>query len=215
MPLFELNRKRVLFIHIPKTGGTSIESLFCTNAAMTFFSPTPPEGLNVCPQHLTINDLELLLGKNYWDWSFTIVRDPYSRLESEYWFRTGLGSHRYGKGTEFSDWVLKSIENVLKNRCFWDNHFRPQTDFFKDGVTIFRFEEGLELAVERAARELGMELETSLKKKNASEKKAVHWTREALDAVNEIYRNDFHELGYKQRKSGKHPIAFRQMKDEK
>ena len=207
MPIFEHNARRVLFIHIPKTGGTSIESLLSTKASMTFFSPKPPNGLKVCPQHLTFNDLEVLLGKSYWDWSFTIVRNPYRRLESEYRFRTGLGSHRYGKETDFSTWVVKSIENVKKDRCFWDNHFRPQTDFMAEGVSIFKFEEGLNPAVRQAADQLDIELEKNLERKNVSEKKSVSWTRETLDLVNEYYQDDFDFLDYQQKKRGKYSIG--------
>jgi hypothetical protein len=62
MPLFTKNNLTSLFIHIPKTGGTSIEKWLGERGELTYYSPTAPAFMSVTPQHLTQTDLEGLIG---------------------------------------------------------------------------------------------------------------------------------------------------------
>ncbi|HFU74845.1 MAG TPA: hypothetical protein ENK66_01225, partial [Arcobacter sp.] len=101
VPLFTNNKYKILFVHIPKTGGTSIEKWLSKYFTMTFSSPIPPTAMKVCPQHLQIKDLQILLGDNTWDYAFSIVRNPYQRIESEYFYR--MKSRKIQP--DFSTWV--------------------------------------------------------------------------------------------------------------
>jgi hypothetical protein len=199
MPLFQKNGKTVLFVHIPKTGGTSIEDLLSSYTDMIFYSRIVPSNLKVCPQHLPFRDLRLLLGSGYWDWSFSIVRNPYDKLESEFCFRNDVGDHRYGQQIDFSTWIIESLTRVAENPCFWDNHFRPQTDFLDSDVTIFKYEDGLDDVISEAAQILDVEITQTLESKNSSKRQNISWSLDALTLVNSFYSNDFEQLGYKKR----------------
>jgi hypothetical protein len=60
MPIFEQGATKILFLHIPKTGGTSIENMLKKHVDMSFYSPVPPSGLKITPQHLQMNDFRIL-----------------------------------------------------------------------------------------------------------------------------------------------------------
>jgi hypothetical protein len=202
MPLFAKNGKTILFVHIPKTAGSTVESLLGAHASMTFMSRIAPSDLKVCPQHLTIQDLKEILGDDYWSWSFSIIRDPYAKLESEYCFRNDIGDQRFSPQANFSAWVLKCLVKTKKKAHFWDNHFRPQTNFLDLDVSVFRYEDGVEFPLLQAAKKLGMKEELMLEHRNASNRRPLEWSRSAIEEVNEFYSDDFKQLGYKMRTTG-------------
>ena len=194
MPLFEKNGEKVLFVHIPKTGGSSIEAALEKITSMTFFSHNPPEGLVVCPQHLQVGAIRSLLGAKGWHWSCAIVRDPYDRLESEYFYR--LRNHR----PDFSTWVMYHIESARQNRSLMDNHFRPQSDFIDSGVAVYRYEDGLNAVLKGLTDHLNLDALPTLPTVNVGVRAEVTWSTEALTVVNSFYDIDFERLGYRKRK---------------
>jgi hypothetical protein len=201
MPLFESDGTRVLFVHIPKTGGTTIEKFLSAQATMTFYSRIQPTDVRVCPQHMVIRDLGILLGGDGWDRAFSIVRNPYDRIESEFCFRTDIGDRRYGQQIDFSTWLLRSLRKAEKKPSFWDNHFRPQTDFVDSGVTLFRYDNGLEAVIGEVSGWLKLNRLNSLENMNVSTRRSLTWSADALNFFNDFYSDDFKQLGYKKRRN--------------
>lgn len=191
MPFFEANHKRILFIHIPKTGGSSIERIFETCAHISFFSPVHPDVIRVCPQHFTLMDIELMRG-GVWDWVFTVVRNPYQRLESEYSYRKGLSLTELG----FNDWVLQVLCHANENPFYLDNHLRPMHEFIDERVEIFKYENGLDPVVEKARKHLGLNEAEPLDRVNQSKRDKVKWRTKTIRAVNTFYRLDFERFEY-------------------
>ena len=77
MAVYVTDPKRILFIHIPKTGGTSIQHWLLTN--------TNGKPLKARKHHnidRIKTELELPI-----DWSFCVVRNPWDCVVSWYWFR--------------------------------------------------------------------------------------------------------------------------------
>jgi len=200
MPIFERDSKKILFVHIPKTGGTTIEDIFSAHSSMTFYSLNPSPSLKVCPQHLTFSDLRILLGRDYWNQAFSIIRDPYERMESEFYFRTENQYKKFGRRPDFSAWLIDCINSVRKNPFLLDNHFRPQTDFIDSEVTIFRLEDGLDIVVDEVSKLLGIQKISEPERKNVSEKRLLEWSLDALNCINDYYHYDFEELGYSRRR---------------
>ncbi|MFC1694676.1 sulfotransferase family 2 domain-containing protein [Pseudomonadota bacterium] len=200
MPIFERNGEKVLFIHIPKTGGTAIEEYFSSESTMTFLGMHPSPSLKICPQHFTVTDLKVLLGSDYWSMACAVIRDPYKRMESEFFFRTEDQFNKFGQRPDFSSWLIDRMNQVRRNPLFLDNHFRPQIEFIDSDITIFRFEEGLEIVIDEISRVLGINKITSLQHKNVSSKKDIKWSLDALHCVNQYYRSDFKEFGYPMKK---------------
>lgn len=81
MPSLKINDRRVLFIHIPKTGGTSVTRWMQGLGRVRLHGDTKPEGLKVTAQHLTWSDIDCMWGCDDFDYAFTIVRNPFSRMD--------------------------------------------------------------------------------------------------------------------------------------
>lgn len=156
MPLFTKNNLTSLFIHIPKTGGTSIEKWLGERGELTYYSPTAPAFMSVTPQHLTQTDLEGLMGTNSWDFSFTIVRNPYDRIESEYFFRTDHEAWKFGARTPFPLWLRSTFKRLEQNPVLFDNHLRRQIEFIGPGTSVFCYEDGLESILGEIQEDLGL-----------------------------------------------------------
>lgn len=201
MPIFETGDRRILFIHIPRTGGTSIEAWFSGQASKGFFATIAPGALKVCPQHLVVDDIRLLMGELKWDSAFSIVRNPYERMESAYFFRMNLWKHPTGTLPDFSAWVLRQLKQFSSNPFVLDNHIRPQTDFLDSDIKVFKFEMGMREIQQKVSRLTGIRPGSDIEHVNQSERQPVKWTLNALNAFNGLYKVDFDQLGYEMRQA--------------
>lgn len=205
MPFVEAQGRRVLFVHIPKTGGTSIEEAMEAVGPLRLCARAIPKALKVPPEHLTYPDLESLLGDDYFDYAFTVVRDPYARLESEYRMRSILSSQGlWGAMPRFSIWLDNALETVRRDRSHLANHFRPQVDFLGKAVKAFRYEDSLEAAVSEVGRATGLSLRLPGVRRldGASFAGVIRWQAHDVQRVNDFYRDDFETLGYPRRDPG-------------
>lgn len=152
--------RKVVFVHIPKTGGTTIEKI------LGLYEPWPAvrmdilrgpherDGEELQLQHLPLEDLSALTGLEFSDWfKFAFVRNPWDRLVSSFFFK-----HR-NKGVvdaqpfqRYVDWV-ETIVSTRKNLVGENCHLRPQMEFSLgelDFVGRFeRFESDLTLVLDR------------------------------------------------------------------
>lgn len=193
MPIFTVNEKKLLFIHIPKTGGTSLESCLAKYCEISFYSTAVPRFMNCSPQHLCADDYIALFGQGAFS-SFTVVRNPYERLESEYFFRTRNSSPNLEPN--FNVWLSLHLDHQSRNPFHLDNHLRPQVEFVSHDSKIFRYEDGLDLAYMHALNYLGIEEQGSLPRLNPGSLKEVEWTLNSRNKVNDLYRADFDQFGY-------------------
>ena len=91
MPLYQLRKgkteKTVLFIHVPKTGGTAIETYFRAIGFAGYFDPPTympvRPYLKVPPTHYDYGVLKRLYNLDAL-YSFAVVRHPVRRMVSEY-----------------------------------------------------------------------------------------------------------------------------------
>ena len=99
MPYFKNNDINVLFVHIPKTGGTSCENFFSskfniplnTNSLYGFkYDKKLMPDINSSLQHITYNQMVQYSKVLNIDFDnikiFTIVRNPYERVVSDLFF---------------------------------------------------------------------------------------------------------------------------------
>lgn len=134
----------MLFIHIPKTGGTSIEQ--CLRDAgfdQTYFGQEFTR-YGCRPQHLTARDLFREFPRLSFDLIFTVVREPSARLGSERAWRAMLAKRKNAAVPDIETFVRNWLDRYHEEPSAGDNHFRPQVDFLLPGAHVYRFEEGLD-----------------------------------------------------------------------
>jgi hypothetical protein len=199
MPFIEKNGLRVLFIHIPKTGGTSMEKWLESLAPLHLFCNGLPSYLRCTPQHLRLRDINEILKPVFFDYQFALVRDPYARLESEFrmhnsWARQGF----FGGGPSFSLWLEENLERQKRDPFHFDNHLRPQWEFIGSDVEIFRMEDGLLEPMRKVAKLLKIPATRKARHElNTGEKTGkIVWDRSDRLMIQEFYRLDFETFGY-------------------
>lgn len=142
MPVFSKDGRHVLYIHVPKTGGTSIENFLTANGyRRAYLDRGGPASLNpirLCsPQHMHGKILRAVFDLDAFDAVFMTVRDPYRRFQSEYAARNRDPAKR-----PIDMWAKQALRKYRASPFAFDNHLRPQSAFHVPGAAVFRQEEG-------------------------------------------------------------------------
>lgn len=200
MPFIRYRDRNILFVHIPRTGGTTIEHWLRKLGPLGLFSHSLPGFSRVTPQHLRINDVEELLGEGFFDYAFAVVRNPFERIASEYRLRCALAQDGVWKGApRFSTWLENALEALRKNPFHLDNHLRPQWEFISERVRVFRYEDGLDTVVAKVAADIGATAPLTALTRNLSTQdvaaKADFGVTET-ERVLAAYGPDFRRFGY-------------------
>lgn len=139
MPVFEKDGKRILYIHVPKTAGSSVLDLFDSNGFETSYLSWQAAELyqGLCsPQHIHGELIEREFELSSFDYIFSVFRDPVDRLISEYTWRCASLGERH---KDFKSWAYQTLETYNSNPYINDNHIRPQSEFYVMGCEVFDF----------------------------------------------------------------------------
>lgn len=218
--------KKILFIHIPKTGGTTIEKIIFNlslknteeNYKKLFGRKNNNDGSVIQYQHLTyneiINNYDFNLDKFY---KFTFVRNPYDRIVSEFFYQQ-QNKVPFLKNIEkmnFKDFLYailnrEWINNIKENEGFIKSnivHILPQYKFIyvndnvfssNTNLKIFKFENFLK-GVSQIFKDLNMEMIDKI----PHHLKSIHnyyleyYDDECKEIVNNLYLYDFLLFDYK------------------
>jgi hypothetical protein len=144
------HRHRFLFVHIPKTGGTSIRSamrqdrwldpLFWPGILCQHISRLCQHRLgSMMPRHAPVLVAREMLPPTLFGqlFKFTFVRDPWDRLASGYGhFRRErqdlLREYRIGNFAEFVDWILTVAPDTTPRAALIRALRRPQSEYLVD-----------------------------------------------------------------------------------
>ena len=197
----ELNLKKLKFIHITKTGGTSIEAIGKENNIRWGRFHKEYKKYHK-PFLFKSNQL-----KSKYDW-FTVVRNPYDRVISEFYCKYGtkIKENKYKLSKSKFNKILQSrIKRVLKkNKKKWNYklgdkyHYFEQYKYidFNNKIHILKFE-NLEEEFNNLMKKYSLNITLS-KHKNKNKKK---YTIESLQPdtiklINRVYHKDFELFGY-------------------
>lgn len=159
------DQHKILFLHIPKTGGTTIEHV-CKELGMcrldrdylythwsVFEKNSRSKHIRCSLQHLTFQEIESVCPSVLEDTTsvMTLFRDPIGRLQSEFsYMKYSLWKDKkscllWGVDFSWAQSVLRDLNTFIpvmygmyrNNPSFMDNHFVPQACFL-DGLEDHR-----------------------------------------------------------------------------
>ena len=206
MPFITLAGKNMLYMHIPKNGGTTVESWLATVAPLHFstdynlgYSPT----FRSTPQHFTADDIQKLFAEGFFSYSFLFARNPYNRIESEYRHLHKIGHLKKSLKNlfiipTFDQWTKESLQKIKSDPWIWDNHLRPQWEYIYPSSDIYKMEDGLLNGIKSVAIKMGVTPPSELPHLNHTRdvKVATRWSDESRLLVQKYYARDFKEFGY-------------------
>ena len=183
---------KTIFVHIPKNAGTSIETFFKKDT-YTFDE-------RMFNRHDTIKEIRWKLecndkfkkSKEYNKWKkFAIVRNPYDRMVSWYFFYNIKNLTRHADNTSFYSWV----KNPTKFNLFEETKYllKPQYTWIDDTVTILKYEN----LNEELNNFFNKEIELPIINKTNHKQYLEYNNQDSLDVVYEKYKKDFKKFNYK------------------
>ncbi|MGE6417934.1 sulfotransferase family 2 domain-containing protein [Alteromonas macleodii] len=149
MPVMIKDGMKVLFIHIPKCGGSSLEREFGIRGWSELFSI---RGMNAkyldfikcTPQHMHYELLGKVFNFDNFNNIITVVRNPVSRFRSEYYWQL----KKEITNLDPKSWIEDTFDKYQGDNFIYDNHIRPQCEFVFEGVTVFKLEnDGINSAI--------------------------------------------------------------------
>lgn len=191
------NNIRRVFVHIPKTGGKTVDLLLMGKSKLGWKG-----------DHRKLSKLLRLRKRMRTDeiknrYIFTFCRNPYDRIVSAYEYQKKLGKDTSGKlrrdahDMEFPDFVLHACNDkiIYEPTSF---HFTPQHTWLDVSakVHVFKFENYAE-SIKILCDKFGVEYKdvkfNSSKRKPKSE---YYQNPKVVDKVRSLYKKDFQRFNY-------------------
>ena len=194
-------QKKLCFVHIPKTGGTGIEmQLQIMNKKKNLWGKHKGRAR----QHYLWFEYKKVLNDDYNNFfKFTLIRNPYSRFISEYYYSSDFGFKNHQSFDDF----IETAKDIIENNKYYDNlkndHFIPQSEFIYDISNnlmidkIFRLENIQELGYYLVENNYLNNYENKIVNKSHRKKlKKENLTKEQKDKIYNLYKRDFLLLNY-------------------
>jgi hypothetical protein len=196
------HKYKCIFIHIPKTAGNSIERT-------CLFDDQRESTRENVGGHLPARKIRDKYPDKYSDYfKFTVVRNPYDKLLSCYYYLKQADNIRNEKLVRLKKKIIKSgnfhnfCRYVLHEEANIITHLKPQTDFICDenGAVIVDYIaklENLKNDVKIIENKLGVNL--SIHHRNPSVRFACsnYYNDNDVEIVSNVYCKDISMFGYK------------------
>lgn len=200
----------LIFVHIPKCAGTTIEKIMGTSTHEEYYCPWKQRriGSRKTYQHFTYMELKEELDIEWKDYYvFSVVRNPYERFVSEYNFRKNIFSATKIPSDDpksFEQFVENLKDPVSRRIVRFDGHLETQTSYLENNskkienfINIFKFED-LTPCWDILEKKTGV-----IYKKDYWSRKSVEetpyqnfYTKETKNIVYDFYKEDFKNFGY-------------------
>lgn len=216
-----INEYKAIFIHIPKTAGTSIYNFFKVNN--TLWSKIGTFGkVRVGLEHARAMDLKQFdETKNIFDeyFKFSFVRNPYDRVLSQFFWQCRLIKHEEPDVLLFNRWLPEYLDDKLLFEGFVDSgekryilrqhracseHYLPQYNFLYDEeenllIDFIGRYENLENDLKLILKKINYTKEVILPRLNTNDKafnKEEYLTEHNKSVIYEKYKKDFMLFNY-------------------
>ena len=200
--------RKIIFVHIPKCGGTSIENVLWPDRAARseedlwggIVKGMSNRYMTAGLQHLTAHYIREAVGAEMFAacYRFAVVRDPLRRLVSQYLYMETRDALRRYIGMRRDDSFSVYLDRIAaRDHAQW----LPQVAFVTDADgslmvdDIHRLED-ISKDVTPLARRLGLDLATLPHKNNSKSKRRAALTQADVDRVFDRYAKDYALFGY-------------------
>lgn len=193
MTLLSANGKLFYFAHIPKTGGSSIETAMRkagARRALHFHKRLDYVRCNL--QHMHAELFDTFVPPKFYDAGFCVIRHPIARLVSEYRWRQTLDQAKL----PFDIWVRRQIAAYATDPYVLDNHIRPQHAFIGRKIKVFRFEHGMDAILGNISQMTGLALNPDTHVRRPGTREPLTWSPETRALALRFYDGDFGPLDY-------------------
>jgi chondroitin 4-sulfotransferase 11 len=215
--------RQFIFVHIPRTAGTAVELMFELGEPHKFWGKSSEMWPDRSLQHLRWLELKATLPQEFVQaaFKFSVVRNPWDRFVSEYWWHKQwferciakrgeeyVANWSYGKQhfvslDAFVDVLSLPLDTRLLEHGSFDAHLETQVSFLADEHgriamdSVGRFET-FERDIRCIAQRVGRQLETVRHAQSSKREKDYHiyYTPYARDAVAAFYKDDIEAFGY-------------------
>jgi hypothetical protein len=189
-PIRKGDNKDYIFIHINKTGGTSI--------AKAIGLPSK--------RHLTVKEVISIIGEDEFNkaFVFTVVRNPWDKVVSHYEYRVKTNQTKMAdRHISFKQWV-KQTYGKERNPLYYNNPlmFAPQSDWLKDREGVIRVAhiikfESLAEDFREIAKTLGIHADLHHLNWTKREPYKNYYDSETIQIVSDWFEEDIRRFGYR------------------
>jgi len=176
-----------IYIHINKTGGSSIE-----------------KALSIPTEHKTALEKIEEIGQKAWNkkYTFTVIRNPWDKVVSQYHYRVNTNQTNLRENPiEFKEWVKRTYG--YQDAYYYDTPkmFMPQVDWLTDHSgkilvdEIIHFE-NLEVEFNEVLEKLGRNKTLPHVKKSNRGNYREYYDDETIEMVRNWFERDIEEFGY-------------------
>jgi hypothetical protein len=198
-----LDEQKMIFVHIPKNAGTSIESIFLTPEYREKYPVSKIE------RHATIHEVKEVFPDKYDSYiKFAVIRNPYDRMVSWYHYVKQIVSeynHRNILHPEkmvtwnysFLAFLNKPIELTkiategVGLSTSYERLFKPQNEFLDESVRIIKYE-----FLEETFAKL-FKVNLPIKNKTARKHYKSYYDNDCEKLVYKNYKEDFNKYKFK------------------
>ena len=194
MPICKIKDKLILFIHVPRTGGSTVEHYLGEVGTVFFKSTADTSLMRVTVQHLHRNDLNAIFPPHTFDYAFMFVRNPFDRLRSVYTYQKS--ARPMERIIPFAPWLRLALMRRKWKPYYRDNHLRPQVEFEAFNAEVFRLEDGISQAFGRLNELFGIGKPPVIDVLNSRSEPLPELTASDMRLIRNVYREDFERYGY-------------------
>lgn len=204
------HNRKIIFIHIPKAGGSSIEKALGLYGADNRGNNAPDPDIlygvenGRALQHLTALEIKSRIPPDIWEkyFKFSFVRNPFARLVSEYSWRSEKLKKNKLPDISFSEFIdqflLPAMDGADKDVLA--DHFKPQTEFiFNRNNLLVDFVGRLENFSEDfqiLCGKIGIKIRPPHINKTKHRDYREYYDPETRKSVSKIYQKDLEKLNY-------------------
>tara|TARA_Y100000389_G_scaffold312_1_gene294 strand:+ start:14193 stop:14825 length:633 start_codon:yes stop_codon:yes gene_type:complete len=204
--LYNIDGKNILFVHIPKTGGGSIDKTLSPHSRK---DKVPKGGqANIIQGHPGIHECNMTVKADY---TFSVIRNPWDLRASWYYYVRGNPVSEHGHKYEYD--IIKNMS--FKEHLLWLNNehidnmtnsiyggvssrlfIKQQSAYINPDVKILRLE-NLKTDFDNYMLELGLDIELNTHfRKSGNNNYINEYDSDTIEIVRKIHNDDIIKFGY-------------------